>query len=152
LQVWWRFLENGGSATHDRGMAQYEVIARTRLDRRLTTSAYLDLALDSPKLDKAMRFARVEDLPDGQVAVVLRHKSSPRKHDQAAATAQRTLAQLGIPAAQVQQLDLIRLTKHGRALVRSWTQHPGDPSGDREPRTPHPAPPHLRASNELPRD
>src|SRR5689334_16138536 len=110
-------------------MAQYEVIARTRLARRLTTSAYLDLALDSPKLDKGMRFVRTEELPDGQVAVVLQHKSSSRKHDLAAATANRTLAQLGIPATEVQQLDLVRLTKHGRALVRSWRQYPGDPSG-----------------------
>jgi hypothetical protein len=129
-------------------MAQYEVIARTRLARRLTTSAYLDLALDSPKLDKGMRFVRTEELPDGQVAVVLQHKSSPRKHDLAAATANRTLAQLGIPAAQVQQLDLVRLTKHGRALVRSWRQYPGDPSGDREPRRPHPTPPTLRATKD----
>ncbi len=129
-------------------MAQYEVIARTRLDRRLTTSAYLDLALDSPKLDKGMRFVRTEELPDGQLAVVLQHKSSPRKHDLAAATAQRTLAQLGIPAGRVEQLDLVRLTKQGRALVRSWKQYPGDPSGDREPRKPRPTPPFLRASKE----
>jgi hypothetical protein len=129
-------------------MAQYEVIARTRLDRRLTTSAYPDLALDSPKLDKGMRFVRTEELPDGQLAVVLQHKSSPRKHDLAATSAQRTLAQLGIPAAEVQQLDLIRLTKHGRALVRSWKQYPGDPSGDREPRRPRPTPPSLRAAKE----
>lgn len=129
-------------------MAQYEVIARTRLDRRLTKSAYPDLALDSAKLDKGMHFVRTEDLPDGQVAVVLQHKSSPRKHDQACATAHRTLAQLGIPAVKVEQLDLIRLTRHGRALVRSWTQGPGDPSGDREPRKPKPTPPTLRAAKE----
>ncbi|MEV6285707.1 hypothetical protein [Kribbella sp. NPDC051770] len=122
-------------------MAQYEVIARTRQPRRLTTSAYLD----SAKLDKGMRFVRTETLPDGRVAVVLQHKSSPRKHDFAAATAHRTLAQLGIPAIEVEQLDLFRLDKHGRALVRSWKQPPADPSGDREPRRPLPNPPSLRA-------
>ena len=129
-------------------MSQYEVIARTRLARRLTTSADPDLALDSPKLDKGMRFVRTEELPDGRLAVVLQHRSSPRKHDFAAATANRTLAQLGIPATQVEQLDLIRLTKHGRTLVRSWKQPPGDPSGDREPRKPNPTPPFLRAVRE----
>ncbi|ADB30966.1 hypothetical protein Kfla_1872 [Kribbella flavida DSM 17836] len=134
-------------------MAQYEVIARARLDRRPSTSDYLDLALGSAALDKGMRFVRVDDLPDGRVAVVLQHRLSPRKHDQAAAMANRSLAQLGIPASRVQQIDLVRMSRKGRALVRSWvtpdSNGPGT-AGDRAPRTPHPTPPSLQAARDLP--
>jgi hypothetical protein len=138
-------------------MAQYEVIARARLDRRLTDSDYLALALDSHDVDKGMRFHRIEDLPDGRVAIVLQRKFSPRKHDEAALMANRSLAQLGIPAAQVQQIDLIRMSRrHGRTLVRSWVGPSGpsgpDLSGDREPRSPKPTPPHLRAALDLHED
>ena len=53
---------------------------------------------------------------------------------------------LGIPAAQVQQIDLLRLSRKGRTLVRSWVgpdNPPGpEPAGDREPRNPLPTPPH----------
>jgi hypothetical protein len=129
-------------------MARYEVVARARTDRRLTNSAYIDLALQSCSLDKGMRLQRVEDLPDGTIAVVLQQKFSPRKHDAACAMANRSLAQLGIPAGQVQQIDLHRLTrKGGRSLVRSWVgpdEGPGT-AGDREPRRPKPTPPHLQA-------
>jgi hypothetical protein len=131
-------------------MARYEVVARAKPDRRLSNAAYIDLALNSCSLDKGLRFQRIEDLPDGTVAIVLQQKMSPRKHDAACEMASRSLAQLGIPAAQVQQIDLHRLTrKGGRALVRSWVgpnNPPGpDTAGDREPRRPKPTPPHLRA-------
>jgi hypothetical protein len=148
-------LEKRDPATDDRVMARYEVVARAKTDRRLTNSDYIDLALNSWSLDKGMRFQRVEDLPDGSIAIVLQQKLSPRKHDAACAMANRSLAQLGIPAAQVQQIDLVRMTrKGGRALVRSWVG-PGNPpgpgtAGDREPRRPKPMPPHLNASRELP--
>jgi hypothetical protein len=148
-------LEKRDPATDDRVMARYEVVARAKTDRRLTNSDYIDLALNSWSLDKGMRFQRVEDLPDGSIAIVLQQKLSPRKHDAACAMANRSLAQLGIPAAQVQQIDLVRMTrKGGRALVRSWVG-PGNPpgpgtAGDREPRRPKPLPPHLQASRELP--
>jgi hypothetical protein len=148
-------LEKRDPATDDRVMARYEVVARAKTDRRLTNSDYIDLALNSWSLDKGMRFQRVEDLPDGSIAIVLQQKLSPRKHDAACAMANRSLAQLGIPAAQVQQIDLVRMTrKGGRALVRSWVG-PGNPpgpgtAGDREPRRPKPLPPHLQASHELP--
>ena len=137
-------------------MARYEVVARAKTDRRLSDSDYLDLALKSWTLDKGMRFQRVEDLPDGTIAVVLQQNLSPRKHDTACDMANRSLAQLGIPASQVQQIDLHRLTrKGGRALVRSWigpNNPPGpDPSGDREPRHPKPTPPHLTIRLDLPK-
>jgi hypothetical protein len=135
-------------------MARYEVIARATVDRRLPTYAYLDLALDSMTLDRGMRLQQIEDLPDGKVAIILRRNLSPRKQDQAALMANRSLAQLGIPAAKIQQIDLIRLSRKGPTLVRSW-RGPGNPpgpdlSGDREPRNPLPAPPHLNASLDLP--
>jgi hypothetical protein len=135
-------------------MARYEVIARAAVDRRLTNSAYLELALGSTTLDRGMHLQRIEDLPDGRVAIVMHRNLSPRKHDEAALMANRSLAQLGIPAASVQQIDLLRLSRKGRTLVRSWVG-PGngpDPSGDREPRNPLPAPPHLNASVDLPTD
>jgi hypothetical protein len=150
-------LENVGGTTDDRDMARYEVVARAKTDRRLSDSAYLELAMKSWSLDKGLRFQRVEDLPDGTIAIVLQQKLSPRKHDAACAMANRSLAQLGIPASQVQQIDLHRMTrKGGRALVRSWVG-PGNPpgpgtAGDREPRRPKPMPPHLKASLDLPED
>jgi len=134
-------------------MARYEVIARAKTDRRLSDTEYLEFALKSHSLDKGMRFQRVENLPDGTIAVVLQHKLSPRKHDTACGIANRSLAQLGIPANQVQQIDLHRLSHNGRTLVRSWQTPqppPGDPSGDREPRRPAPNPPHLNAARDLP--
>ena len=136
-------------------MARYEVVARAKTERRLSDSDYLELAIRSCTLDKGMRFQRVEDLPDGTIAVVLQQNFSPRKHDSACELANRSLAQLGIPASQVQQIDLHRMTrKGGRALIRSWigpNNPPGpDPSGDREPRTPKPTPPHLTISLDLP--
>ncbi|GAA2815608.1 hypothetical protein [Kribbella solani] len=133
-------------------MARYEVVARAMTDRRLADSDYLELALKSWSLDKGMRFQRIEDLPDGSIAIVLQQKFSPRHHDAACAMANRSLAQLGIPAGQVQQIDLHRMTrKGGRALVRSW-RGPNNPptAGDREPRRPKPNPPHLNASLDLP--
>jgi hypothetical protein len=135
-------------------MAHYEVIARAEVDRRQSTSDYFTLALLSGRLDKGMHLCRIDDLPDGKVAIVLQHDFSPRKQDEAALMANRTLAQLGIPAAQIIQLDLLRLSRKGRTLVRSWSG-PGNPpgpdlSGDREPRNPLPTPPHLNASLELP--
>jgi len=138
-------------------MARYEVVARAKTDRRLSDSDYLELALKSWSLDKGMRFQRIEDLPDGTIAIVLQHKMAPRKHDQACGMANRSLAQLGIPAAQVQQIDLHRITrKDGRTLIRSWigpNTPPGpDPAGDREPRHPKPTPPHLKAARDLPRE
>ena len=133
-------------------MARYEVVARAKTDRRLSDTDYIALALKSQSLDKGMRFQRVEDLPDGTIAVVLQHKLSPRKHDDACTMANRSLAQLGIPASQVQQIDLLRLSRKGRTLVRSWHTPPGDPSGDREPRRPAPNPPHLNAALDLPDD
>ena len=137
-------------------MARYEVIARAKVDRRLSNSTYIDLALMSQLLDKGMRLQRIEDLPDGRIAIVLQHNLSKRKHDAAAEMANRSLAQLGIPAAQVQQIDLLRLSRKGRTLVRSWVgpdNPPGpDPAGDREPRNPLPTPPHLKISLDLPRD
>ncbi|WP_327632736.1 hypothetical protein OHB24_22325 [Kribbella sp. NBC_00482] len=131
-------------------MARYEVVARAKPDRRLSNADYIDLALNSWSLDKGLRFQRIEDLPDGSIAVVLQQKMSPRKHDTACAMANRSLAQLGIPASQVEQIDLHRMTrKGGRALVRSWVgpNNPPGPgtAGDREPRRPKPAPPHLQA-------
>jgi hypothetical protein len=131
-------------------MARYEVVARAKPDRRLSNADYIDLALNSWSLDEGLRFQRIEDLPDGSIAVVLQHRMSPRKHDAACAMANRSLAQLGIPASQVQQIDLHRMTrKGGRALVRSWVgpYNPPGPgtAGDREPRRPKPMPPHLRA-------
>jgi hypothetical protein len=83
-------------------------------------------------------------------------KSSPAPGSTtgAALMANRSLAQLGIPATKVQQIDLIRLTRKGRTLVRSWVgPGPTDPgsAGDREPRNPLPNPPHLKAERDLPR-
>ena len=142
--------------THDRYMARYEVIASAQVDRRQSTSDYFTMAKLSGRLDRGMHLRRVEDLPDGRVALILQHKFSPRKQDEAALMANRTLAQLGIPATQVVQVDLLRLSRKGRTLVRSWTgpgNPPGpDPSGDREPRNPLPIPPYLNASLELPTD
>lgn len=136
-------------------MARYEVIARAKLDQRLP-NAYIDLALLSSSLDKGMRLQRVEDLPDGQIAVVLQRNLSKRKQDDAALMANRSLAQLGIPATQVQQIDLFHLSRKGPTLVRSWTGPNGpsgpDPAGDREPRNPLPNPPHLNAALDLPHD
>ncbi|TDD20166.1 hypothetical protein E1218_22920, partial [Kribbella turkmenica] len=124
-------------------MARYEVVARAKTDRRLSDADYLQLAFRSHALDKGMHFQRVENLPDGTIAVVLHHKLSPRKHDTACTMANRSLAQLGIPARQVQQIDLHRLSRRGRTLVRSWLTPPppADPAGDREPRRPAPNPP-----------
>ena len=51
-------------------MARYEVVARAKPDRRLSNAAYIDLALNSWSLDKGLRFQRIEDLPDGTVAIV----------------------------------------------------------------------------------
>jgi hypothetical protein len=137
-------------------MARYEVIARAQVDRRLSDSDYLELALRGHALDKGMHFRRIEDLPDNRIAIVLQHKLRPRKHDEAAMMANRSLAQLGIPAARVLQIDLIRMSRKGRTLVRSWVGPNGpsgpDLSGDREPRTPLPTPPHLKAALDLPRD
>jgi len=136
-------------------MARYEVVARAKTDRRLSDTDYLELAFKSYALDAGMRFRRIEDLPDGTIAIVLQHKFSPRKHDAACAMANRSLAQLGIPATQVQQIDLHRLSRKGRTLVRSWagpnTPPGGDPSGDREPRNPKPTPPHLTIHLDLPK-
>jgi hypothetical protein len=137
-------------------MARYEVVARVKAGRRLSDADYVGLALTSYSLDKGMRFQRVEDLPDGMIAVVLQHNLSPRKHDAACELANRSLAQLGIPARDVQQIDLHRLTRRkGRTLVRSWRgpqNPPGNESGDREPRHPRPTPPHLKAALDLPKD
>ena len=148
------FLEIGGGATDDRGMGLYEVVARARTERRLSDSDYLELALKSWALDKGMRFQRVEDLPDGTIAIVLQRKMAARKHDDACGMANRSLAQLGFPASQIQQIDLHRLSRKGRTLVRSWTtrQDPPDTAGDREPRRPNPTPPHLNAALDLPQD
>lgn len=137
-------------------MARYEVIARAEVDRRQSNSAYFNLAILSRRLDKGMHLQRIEDLPDGKVALVMQHKFSPRKQDEAALMANRTLAQLGIASSQVLQLDLVRLSRKGPTLVRSWVG-PGNPpgpdlSGDREPRNPLPNPPHLKAALELPTD
>ena len=59
-------------------MARYEVIARAKVDRRLSNSTYIDLALMSQSLDKGMRLQRIEDLPDGGIAIVLQHNLSKR--------------------------------------------------------------------------
>ncbi|GAA1582360.1 MULTISPECIES: hypothetical protein [Kribbella] len=130
-------------------MARYEVVARAKPDRRLSNADYIDLALHSWSLDKGMRFQRIEDLPDGSIAIVLQRKMSPLKHDAACAMANRSLAQLGIPAGDIQRIDLHRMTrKGGRALIRSWAgpNNPPGPgsAGDREPRRPKPTPPHLQ--------
>ncbi|TCC45157.1 hypothetical protein E0H75_32145 [Kribbella capetownensis] len=136
-------------------MARYEVVARAKTNR-LSNADYIDRALGSYALDAGMRLCRVEDLPDGAIAIVLQHKLSPRKHDSACAMANRSLAQLGIPANQVEQIDLHRLSRKGRTLVRSWSgpgNPPGpDPSGDREPRNPKPTPPHLSIHLDLPKN
>ncbi|MEV0802794.1 hypothetical protein AB0I34_34245 [Kribbella sp. NPDC050281] len=135
-------------------MARYEVVARAKTNR-LSNADYIDLAFKSYALDAGMRLCRVEDLPDGTIAIVLQHKLSTRKHDAACAMANRSLAQLGIPAHQVEQIDLHRLSRKGRTLVRSWSgpgNPPGpDPSGDREPRHPKPNPPHLSIHLDLPK-
>ncbi|MFC9690629.1 hypothetical protein ACFTSF_18915 [Kribbella sp. NPDC056951] len=137
-------------------MSRYEVIAHAKPVRRLTEPEYVALSLTSYPLDRGLRFQRLDELPDGKIAIVLQHKSSARKQDQAYAMAQRTLFQLGIAATEVERVDLLRLTrKHGRTLVRSWMGPqggPGDPAGDREPRRPKPTPPQLRAAQELPTD
>jgi hypothetical protein len=136
-------------------MSRYEVIAHAKPVHRLSEPEYVALSLTSYPLDRGLRFQRMEDLPDGKVAIVLQHKASSRKQDEAYAMAQRTLFQLGIPATEVERVDLHRVTrKHGRMLVRSWIspQGPGDAAGDREPRRPKPTPPHLQAARELPTD
>ncbi|MGW6276751.1 hypothetical protein [Kribbella sp. NPDC055071] len=132
-------------------MARYEVVARAKTDRRLSDSEYVGLALKSLSLDQGMRFQRVEDLPDGTIAIVLQRKLTARKHDEACGMANRSLAQLGFPASQVQQIDLHRLSRKGRVLVRSWStpQDPPGTAGDREPRHPKPTPPHLKAARDL---
>jgi hypothetical protein len=137
-------------------MTRYEVIARAQVDRRLSTTEYIDMALLAHFLDKGMHFQRIENLPDDQIAVVLQHKASSRKQDAARHKAHRSLALLGIPAADVRQIDLHRLSRKGRTLVRSWVG-PGGPAGPgpagvREPRRPLPNPPHLKAALDLPAD
>lgn len=137
-------------------MSRYEVIARAQVDRRLFSTEYIDIALLAHSLDKGMHFQRIENLPDGQIAVVLQHKSRSREQDAAQLKARRSLAMLGIPAADVQQIDLHRLSRKGRTLVRSWVG-PGGPAGPgpagvREPRKPLPNPPHLKAALDLPAD
>jgi hypothetical protein len=63
---------------------------------------------------------------------------------------------LGIPATDVQQIDLHRLSRKGRTLIRSWVSPSGPagpgPAGVREPRKPLPDPPHLKAALDLPED
>lgn len=92
-------------------MGRYEVVARAKTDRRLTDTDYLELAFRSYALDKGMRFQRVDNLPDGTIAIVLQQKMTARKHDEARGMVHRSLAQLGVPATQVQQIDLHRLSR-----------------------------------------
>lgn len=133
-------------------MGQYEVVVRAS-ERRRSGHDYVTLGLDSARLDRGMRLRRVDELPNGEIAIVLQHRLRPKQHDSARAMAGRSLAQLGIPVSQVHQIDLHRLSRKGRTLVRSWrTGHPGGPgpAGDREPRNPLPNPPHLYAARDLP--
>jgi hypothetical protein len=135
-------------------MARYEVIARAQVDRRLSSTEYTDMALLAHFLDKGMHLQRIDNLPNGQFAVVLQHKCRSRDQDAAQHKAHRSLTRLGIPAAGVQQIDLHRLSRKGRTLVRSWVGPGGPdgpgPAGVREPRKPLPNPPHLRAALDLP--
>jgi hypothetical protein len=122
----------------------------------LFSAEHIDMALLAQFLDKGMHFKRLVNLPDGRIAVVLQHKSRSRKLDSAQHKTQRSLSMLGIPAADVQQVDLLRLSRKGRTLVRSWVG-PGGPAGPgpagvREPRKPLPNPPHLKAALDLPAD
>ncbi|MET7279731.1 hypothetical protein ABZS29_15955 [Kribbella sp. NPDC005582] len=136
-------------------MSRYEVIAHAKPARRLSEPEYVALSLTSYPLDRGLRFQRLDELPDGKVAIVLQHKTSARKQDQACAMAHRTLFQLGITAPEIERVDLHRISrKHGRTLVRSWIspQGPGGTAGDREPRRPKPTPPSLRAARDLPID
>lgn len=138
-------------------MARYEVIARAQVGRQLCRTDTIDLIVKGRGLSEGMRFERVEPLPNGEIAVVLRRKLRARKPDQAHELTNRTLAVLGIPASQVRQIDMHRLTRgKGRTLIRSWVNpaDPGEPgtAGDREPRNPLPNPPHLSAELDVPRD
>jgi hypothetical protein len=147
-------LEIGPCATDDRTMARYEVVARAQIGRHLPSPDSIDMTLKTHSLDKGMRFRRVDTLPDGQIAVVLQQRARPRRTDEVCAMAQRSLATLGVPAGSIYQLDLHRLSRKGRTLVRSWVG-PGGPAGPgpagvREPRKPLPNPPHLRAALDLP--
>jgi hypothetical protein len=107
-------------------MARNEVIARAQVDRRLPWTEYIEMTLLAHFLDAAQ------------------HK------------APRSLSMLGIPAADVQQIDLHRLSRKGRTLVRSWVGPGGPggpgPAGVREPRKPLPNPPHLKVALDLPAD
>lgn len=137
-------------------MARYEVVARARLDRHLSTTEYIDLAVKAHSLDTGMRFQRIDKLPDGQIAVVLQRRLGNRKQDAAQQLAHRSLAHLGVPVTTVQQVDLHRMSRKGRTLVRSWLSPSGpagpDGAGDREPRKPLPSPPYLKAALDLPQD
>jgi hypothetical protein len=141
----------------DRNMARYEVVARANVGRQLSPTESIEMALKAHALDKGMRFQRVENLPDGEIAVVLQRRLNHRKPDQAHLMARRSLATLGIPALKVQQIDLHRLGRGSRTLVRSWVgpgYDGGGPgtAGDREPRNPLPKPPHLRAALDVRRE
>ena len=134
-------------------MARYEVVARAQLHRSLSTTERIDLAVKAHSLDTGMRFQRIEHLPDGQIAVVLQRKLGKRKQDAAQQLARRSLAHLGVPAPSVQRIDLHRMSRNGRTLVRSWLNPAGpDGAGDREPRRPLPSPPSLEAALDLPED
>ncbi|MFC0623035.1 hypothetical protein [Kribbella deserti] len=138
-------------------MARYEVIARAQVGRQLSRTDAIDLTLKGRTLQEGMRFERVEPLPNGEIAVVLKRSLNARKSDRAHELTQRSLAVLGIPASQVSRIDVHRLSrKNGRALVRSWSgpSGPTDPgtAGDREPRNPLPSPPYLQARLDLPRE
>jgi hypothetical protein len=136
-------------------MARYEVIARAQVDRRLISTEYIDMALLAHFLDLGMHLQRIDNLPNGQIAVVLQHRlCRTRKQNAAQHKAHHSLTMLGIPAADVQQIDLHRLSRKGRTLVRSWVGQ-GEPDGPcpagvREPRKPLPNPPHLMAALDLP--
>lgn len=136
-------------------MARYEVVAQVRLDHHLSTTEHIDLTVKAHSLDTGMRLQRIENLPDRQIAVVLQRRLGHRRQDAARALAQRSLAHLGVPAATVQRVDLHRMSRTGRTLVRSWpgAAGPAGPqgAGDREPRKPQPGPPHLSAAMDLPR-
>ena len=96
-------------------MSRYEVIAHAKPARRLSEPEYVALSLTSYPLDRGLRFQRLDELPDGKVAIVLQHKTSARKQDQAYAMAQRTLFQLGITATEVERVDLHRVSANTAA-------------------------------------
>ena len=136
-------------------MARYEVTARTRVGRHLTTTDRVDMALRAMSTDPGMRLQRVDELPGGEVAIVLQRRLRSGRPDRAHLLTHRTLASLGVEATTVQQIDVHRLTKrHGRTLVRSWAGPGGydgpGPAGVREPRRPTPNLPSLRAEADLP--